>query len=288
MDIALLTSANFTELVWDAKLLVEAFSTLGLDAQLVVWDRPDFDWSQPKLALIHSTWDYHLRRAEFLSRLAKISSQTRLWNSVEVANWNSDKSYLKEVAETGIPVVPTLWLEQTGKAPDLAKLLTEQGWTNSVIKPAVSASAYGTLLVTPQTVERGQAHLEKLLADGTVLIQPYLPTLADYGERNLIFIDGKFSHCIKRPSQLLENGERLAGELEAIAPTKDELELAQKVLDCVGRRFEVLYARVDIVRDEAGSARLLEVELIEPSLMLEYRPSAAKELAKAVIKRLER
>lgn len=288
MDIALLTSANFTKLVWDAKLLAEAFSELGLEAQLVVWDNPDFDWSQPKLALIHSTWDYHLRRAEFLTQLAKISTQTPLWNSVEVAEWNSDKSYLKELAEAGVPVVPTLWLEQSANAPDLAKLLEEQGWINSVIKPAVSASAHGTLLVTPQTLQRGHAHLEKLRAEGTTLIQPYLPTLADYGERNLIFIDGKFSHCIKRPSQLLENGERLAGELEAVAPTQTELELAQKVLDYVGRRFEVLYARVDIVRDEAGRARLLEVELIEPSLMLEYKPSAAKELAQAVKRRLER
>ena len=47
-----------------------------------------------------------------------------------------------------------------------------------------------------------------------------------------------------------------------------------------------LYARVDLARDEEGAPRLMELELIEPSLFLGYAPRAARMLAAAIARRV--
>ncbi|WP_285689626.1 hypothetical protein [Actinoplanes sp. NBRC 103695] len=48
---------------------------------------------------------------------------------------------------------------------------------------------------------------------------------------------------------------------------------SRRAVDLVTRRFGVpLYARVDLVRDDAGRSCVLELELVEPSLFLPQAP----------------
>jgi len=49
---------------------------------------------------------------------------------------------------------------------------------------------------------------------------------------------------------------------------------------------DLLYARVDLVRTESGWA-LMELELVEPSLFLQFNEGAALRLASAIARRLE-
>jgi hypothetical protein len=57
----------------------------------------------------------------------------------------------------------------------------------------------------------------------------------------------------------------------------------------VEKRFgRPLYARVDVLRDADGAARVLELELIEPSLFLDFEPGSAQLLAAAIARRLPR
>jgi hypothetical protein len=51
-------------------------------------------------------------------------------------------------------------------------------------------------------------------------------------------------------------------------------------------RAELLYARIDLVRDEDGQPRLMELELVEPSLFLVQHPPALARLADALAARL--
>ena len=44
----------------------------------------------------------------------------------------------------------------------------------------------------------------------------------------------------------------------------------------------LLYARVDLARDEAGRPHLMELELIEPSLFFDRCPEAAARMAAAI------
>jgi hypothetical protein len=281
LDLAIVTCAKYPNLGSDGEALLEAVAKAGLTARPVIWDDPDFDWSSTKFALIHSTWDYHHRREEFLAWAGHTAKLTRLWNPVEVLRWNTQKLYLREFEAQGVRLIPTIWLDKPAKV-DLADLLLEYGWETAVIKPIVSASAFGTMLVTPSVIAKAQIHFEELLARGEVMVQPYLSSLADYGERCLTYIDGDITHATRRPSALQENGERIAMATHLIPATPDELEFAANVLNHL--KEPILYGRIDLVRDDVGNICLMELELTEPGMFFRHNPTSAEKLAFAIRK----
>ena len=83
--------------------------------------------------MIRSTWDYTERRAEFL---AWARSVPVLANSYRMLEWNSDKIYLRDLADAGMPITPTEWL-----APGLGRI--ELGYDEFVVKPSIGAGSRG-------------------------------------------------------------------------------------------------------------------------------------------------
>lgn len=279
MSIALVTSANFPTLGPDGPLILAALARQGIEAQIAVWSDPEQDWSNYKLCVIVSTWDYYLRYAEFIEWVEKVRLRTRLWNSASIIVWNSHKTYLKELEEQAIPIVSTVWLKQDLK-PNLKQLFEEQGWSQIVLKPTVSAAAYDTIVIGSASLDAGQAHLDRIISKGDVMMQPYLASLETYGEHSLIFIDGKLSHTVSRISGLKEGEARTKGDDTIVEPSPRELELANQILELV--KEHLLYARVDFALDHNGQTALMELELIEPFLFLACHTPAADSLAQAI------
>ena len=183
--------------------------------------------------MLRSPWDYAPRRDEFVAWAASVP---RLANAAAVVAWNTDKRYLAELSAAGVPIVPTVWVE-----PGDAWQPSHEGhW---VIKPSISAGSLDTGrydLSDTSHREHAAAHVERLQAAGrTVMIQPYLAAVDTYGETALMFIDGAFSHAIRKGPMLdgpdLESAERDDGlyKPEAISarePTEAERALAERVL----------------------------------------------------------
>ena len=97
-----------------------------------------------------------------------------------------------------------------------------------------------------------------------------------------MFIDGAFSHAARKQPALTGPGD--GHDLVTPAePDADELDLAARILERVGRRL--LYARVDVARDDEGTARLMEAELAEPALFLAQAEGALDRFAGAVARR---
>jgi hypothetical protein len=78
-----------------------ALAELGVDARWVAWDDATVDFSG-SLVAVRATWDYDARREDFL---AWARSVPRLLNGADVFTWNTDKAYLVELADAGVPVV---------------------------------------------------------------------------------------------------------------------------------------------------------------------------------------
>jgi glutathione synthase/RimK-type ligase-like ATP-grasp enzyme len=108
--VALATSSLHPKLDTDGALLLPAFAAVGIDAQPAIWDDASVDWSAYDLCVVRSTWDYHNRLEEFLAWTETVSTKTQLWNSPDTIRWNAKKTYLQELADSGISIVPTLWL----------------------------------------------------------------------------------------------------------------------------------------------------------------------------------
>ncbi|HEV7654862.1 MAG TPA: hypothetical protein VGP36_09035 [Mycobacteriales bacterium] len=266
----------------DAGLLLTACAAAGLDADWRVWDDPAIDWGSYDLVVIRSTWDYVPRREDFTAWAASVP---RLANPAEVIAWNTDKTYLRELAEAGLPVVPTAWLTPppngTGGWPD---------WLDLVVKPTVSAGARDTARYGAAELDRARAHAGRLLAAGRpVMVQPYLSGVDTVGEAALVYVGGKYSHTLRksavlRPGDPAETDELYRPEeIVERAPAPGERELAERALAAVpGGTDRLLYARVDLLPGPDGAPVVVELELAEPSLFLGSAPGSADRFAAAI------
>lgn len=285
------TCAQLPQLDPDDRLLAGALTDLGASVTAAVWNDPAIDWSAAQICVVRSTWDYHKRYAAFARWVDAAAASTCLLNPADVIHWNSHKFYLRDLENHGVPVVPTLYLER-GASVELGSLLDSKNWVEGVIKPALGASADGVLRVGSSEPERedGQRYLDRLLDEQDALLQPYLSSIAAHHERALVFIDGEYSHAVTKMPFMHANSDLAlrdlhppgaSGELPVEA-TAEEIAVASRALDEAPPGH--VYARVDVVRD-AGSIRVLEVELIEPTLYLYAHPPAARKLAGAILHR---
>lgn len=259
---------------------MEALAMAGLEPCLAAWDDPAVDWAAAGLAVIRSTWNYHHRPDAFNAWAGRVAGQTQLWNPAPVVQWNSDKFYLTVLAAADVPVVPTAHLFKGSKAT-LPAVVEESGWRRFVIKPAVSASSHRTMLVSEADLGEGIQHFDDLLAAGDVLVQPYLTSVEDYGERAVVWIDGEFTHAVRKSPRFAEDEESVS---DAVPIAADEIEVARSALAQV--EGQLLYARVDLARDARGNPMVMELELIEPSLFLLQSPAALERLVKGLRSRV--
>ncbi|OLT34498.1 hypothetical protein BJF79_33380 [Actinomadura sp. CNU-125] len=258
-----------------------ALAGLGVRAEPAIWDA-DVDWSRYDLVVIRTTWDYTHRPDEFLAWADRLP---HVLNPASVLRWNTDKRYLRDLADAGVPVVPTRW------DPDDVP----SDWPEYVIKPAVSAGSRDTARWTAAEHARARAHLRGLRDAGrTVMVQPYLSHIDTAGETALVFLDGEFSHAARK-APILAPGTGVQGlvlpgdgrgEITAATATDAELDVVPLTLAAVPDAPGLLYARVDLVPGPDGDPVVLELELAEPNLFLRHGPGAVEVLAKAVLARL--
>ncbi|MCK6377019.1 MAG: hypothetical protein L6Q69_23395, partial [Zoogloea sp.] len=266
--IVLVTGATMAKPDPETHLLVAALAKIGVEAVVAPWDSPE-DWAAYPLVVVRTPWDYFRRLPEFLAWAARTSQLTAFVNPVSVIEWNSHKAYLRELAAKGIPTVPTLWLDQG--AADGAARLAATGWGEVVVKPAVSIGAIGAMkahAADPACI----AHLAALLAEGDVLVQPFIESVAAQGEVSLIYFGGTFSHAIRKQPAAGDYRvqDMYGGTNHPYQPAADEVALATLALSATPA--PTTYARVDMVRLPDGRPAVMELELIEPELFLGVDP----------------
>jgi glutathione synthase/RimK-type ligase-like ATP-grasp enzyme len=235
-----------------------------------VWDDPSVAWDSFELVVVRSAWDYAERRDAFL---AWARSLRRVLNPVPVLEWSTDKQrYLTELGRAGVPVVPTVFVApgERFEAPD----------EPFVVKPSVSAGGRSSARFTTGEWEKARALVLRIHADGRVaMVQPYL---GDVEETALVYIDGTYSHALRRRVPLpasVADVLYLDEQLTQAEATTKERAVADAAL--AAAPSGLLSARVDVAE---GS--VIEVELAEPSLFLAFGEGAAERFAAAISHRL--
>jgi glutathione synthase/RimK-type ligase-like ATP-grasp enzyme len=283
--IALASCAEVPELDHEGQLLLDALRDHGAEAGAVVWDSPAA-WEDFDLVVVRGTWDYAERITEFLTWADHVASVSRLLNPAPVLRWNTDKRYLAHFEAAGIQIVPTQFLAP-GEEPEHRFEDVEH-----VVKPVVSAGSRGTLRLSPHDVDRSRTHAATLLGqDRPVMVQPYLHDVDEHGETALLYLDGSFSHAMRKGPLLTPGMDLVTGlwaeeDMARREPSAAERALADAVLAAVpdGLGDGLLYARVDLLPSAEGP-RLLELELAEPSLFLDHHLPAVDALAEAMLRR---
>lgn len=282
-----MTAAVARALDDDLPPLTAALAARGIAHAVVDWHDEAADWGAFDLVVVRSPWDYTRHHAEFLAWTGRVAGLTALANPPAIIRW-APTSATWATCAAGVPAIPTSFA-----APGEA-----MRWPVAdevVVKPTVCAGSLDPERHTAARRAEAEAHVARLDADGRVaMAQPYLSAVeGERGETALVFIDGAFSHALRKGPMLVP-GLSLVGGLyveEDIRPaeaTATERAVAEAAMAAIpGGDGPLLYARVDLVPDD-GRPVVLELELVEPSLFLAFSPGAADRVADAIGSRLTR
>ena len=280
--IALATSRKYQELTREEQPLIQLFEEKRIHAIPAIWNDPSIHWQNFESIIVRSIWDYHLYPDNFMAWLDHLETiEVQVLNPVTTLRWNSHKSYLIDIADNALVVVPTQLIKEP---EDLFK-----SWLNSfavdsfVIKPTISASSFLThqyaLTEWDQMVEQISPHL----AERAFIIQPFVRAIVETGELSLMYFNRRFSHAVLKTAKTGEFRvqSEYGGSSKRIDVSESVVQQAQRYLDLV--EGPLLYARVDgcMVDDEFV---LMELELVEPSLFLELAPGSQEAFVDATIK----
>lgn len=270
----------------DLPPLLEALTRRGIAHAVVDWDDPGVDWHAHVLAVVRSPWDYTRRHAEFLAWSERVARATALENPPHLLRWSADKRYLRDLDAASVPVVPTSFA-----APGETMDWPANG--EIVVKPTVSAGSLDTARHLATARAEAEAHVARLHAAGReAMAQPYLSRVeGERGETALVFVAGAFSHAARKGPMLVPGLSVVGGlfveeDIRPATPTTEEMEVAAAALAAIPAGNPPLYARVDLVPDDAGRPVVLELELVEPSLFLVHGAGAADRLVDAIAGRL--
>ena len=249
--------------------LDRALADHGIAARWVRWDADGIDWRAAGLVAVRATWDYDTRLPEFLAWADGVGPG--LLNGADVFAWNTDKAYLVEIAEAGLPVVPT---QPAG---------SDRPFVTCVLKPRVGAGGRGV-----QVVRAEDPWPEDV--DGLV-VQPLVDSVRTDGETSVFVLGGRaVSQVVKHPAAAeIRVHEEYGGSTRTVDLDPEAATLAERALAEVERLrgFDLAYGRVDLMRWQ-GEWVISELELTEPGLYLDELPGNADAFAAVVADRLAR
>lgn len=285
MKIAIITCSEHPQGVIEDKPLFDALIQSNINYEICIWDQPN-DWSKYDICLLRSVWDYHEKFENFIKWTHEVEKVSNLSNPLSVIEWNSDKKYLQELHGHEINIAPTIWLAQHSIIDLKSELSKLPDAHQYFLKPTVGADSSGTFRFNTEEIEKAQQHLNQWISSHDMMLQSYLPSVESYGEVSLIFIDGKFSHAIRK---IPVKGDYRVQDTFGATDTphkasQQEINIAVSTVDFIKTKFgQLSYARIDLLQDVKNQPVINEIELIEPSLFFHHHHPAAHNLINSLI-----
>ena len=180
----------------ETPLLAEALTDDGYVVDVRDWRDLTSDWSEARVTVVRSPWDYVDDLDAFLDWAARVDAASELWNPLELLRWNTHKAYLLDLHARGAPIVPTVVL-LGGSAASLDGICDAQGWNAVVVKPAVASGGTGARRAEVGDPD-AQSHLDDLLARGDVLVQQFASSVEAEGEWSVVLVDGEVAHAVRK------------------------------------------------------------------------------------------
>lgn len=275
MHVAIVSCLEYCNKISEDVALSYALQKQNITNDVVAWDDVRVDWNKYNVAILRSAWGYHKKYKIFLQWLNLLDGYNiPLVNDTNMVRWNTDKSIQFEtLKKLNIPIIPYMIC-----SPDasLDKVYRNFGTTKLVIKPIVSASGDNTYAINVSGIESDtqQNFIRQKFKDSKFIVQPFIESISG-GEYALIFIDGKFSHAVKRFPGIFTDKKQPVYVSKEQVPQKI-YDIAVCAAESIKRYFGIspVYARYDIVGEE-----IMEIELAEPDLMTRNIPKTKKQAA---------
>ena len=226
----------------DDHLIIPYLQEKGWSVETLSW-KDTYSWRRYEKVIVRSTWDYQQAPELFMKTLKEIeATNTRLYNSSSLINWNLEKTYLRDLAQQDIPIVPTLWMNKWEEKNYFENSETE----TLVFKPLISASAQDTFLIHRDDFPLSRPFVANAFREKAFLVQPFRQAIQSEGEYSLFYFGLNFSHCIlKRPKHHdFRVQEEHGGKIIALPPPKSLLPLSKKVLEALPENSSICTSRL--------------------------------------------
>jgi len=279
---AFLTIENKEGWFIDDNLVHLPLRSLGWEISDVVWNA-NVDWNVFDVVVIRSPWDYQHDLNKFFTVLQQIeSSSATLFNSLEMVKWNCDKNYLFDLHNSGVEIVPSLQVDSLSRK-DLRKIFRHFATDEIILKPTIGANADDTYRICCDTEEDELAKICTTFSRKPCLTQPFMNGIIKEGEFSLMYFNGRLSHSIIKTvgtDDFRVQEEHGGGVIALPEPESDLVAAAGRAIATLPET--PMYARVDMVRTDANTFALMELELIEPCLYFRFGEHSARDFAKAI------
>ncbi|QUR67283.1 hypothetical protein [Mycobacterium spongiae] len=232
--------------------LVAALRHRGLHARWLSWDDPEA--SNADLVILRATRDYAGRPDEFLAWTTRVPN---LLNARPVVAWNVDRRYLGDLADRGVPTVP-------GKVYPPGAPLRLSRKAEVFVGPVVGT---GTRRCTDRRAAEFAAEVHS--TGHSVFVQPSSSAAEDV----LIFLGGEPSYAFTRHSNTWRQAQP-DFEIWDVGVAALAAAAAQVGVD----PGELLYARAHVIGG-GRDPRLLELQLVDPSLGWQWLDADTRDLA---------
>lgn len=284
-NIALATCTDEATLFYDEAPLVAELEKQGFSVFPVVWNSPEISWESYDIVLLRNTWDYHQQISAFRAWLDYLDEkEIPVLNPTPLLRWNMEKSYLEELAKSGVKTLATIFA--TGQSIQLETIFLDNDWSEIVVKPIISGSGDNTWIITADTASDSQQRFDWLNGEIGMMIQPVAEQIHTEGEYSLIFYAGKYSHAVLKKSaedSIFIHEER-GGSIQAIDAPESFIVEASKTLEKAEKIIGIMptYARVDGLSID-GEFVLMELECVEPEMYFTRSPHAAERFVKVIL-----
>lgn len=296
-DITLLTERRFLNesyadsysqnVVNEDRLLKEALERLGYAVHRTNWDDETFDWSTTNYIFFRTTWDYFDRYDEFSAWLEDVCKKTQLINPKELIYWSLDKHYLNDLAQAGIRIPPTIFVESK-ESRSLSEIIDSITWKEFILKPAISGAGRHTYRFTQEDVFKHEAIFAELIANESMMLQEFQENILTKGEVAYMVFGGKFSHAVLKKAKPgdFRVQDDFGGTIQRYSPLDDEIAFVEKAFSAC--KPLPIYARIDVIWDNDDQLCVGEIELIEPELWFRMDDQSAERCALATHNYLNR
>jgi glutathione synthase/RimK-type ligase-like ATP-grasp enzyme len=291
-DITLLTDHRWVDpknpddyasnILLEDHLLRTALEKHGLRVHRTHWDDPQFDWRTTRYAMFRTTWDYFDRFAAFSAWLEKVSGLTRFINPIELIRWNLDKHYLLDLAKKDIAIPATIFIEP-GDQRSLHTIVASSGWSDCILKPAVSGAGRHTYKLTAGKTTELEAVYQELIAEESMLLQEFQQQITTKGEVALMVMGGQYTHAVLKKAKAgdFRVQDDFGGTVHPFHPDQQLIDFAENLIAQISP--SPVYARVDIIWDNNDRPCVSELELIEPELWMRKFPESAEILSNCIL-----
>ena len=294
-DVVILTDSRYenpknknwyiNQVLEEDQLLIDEIKKTGLSVCKKDWNSKEFNWSNSRIAIFRSTWDYFDRFDEFFLWKEKIKNKLYFVNSSKLIDWNIDKIYLKDLKLKGINIPKSIFIKKN-KLTTVKELFEKTNFKIAVLKPNISGAARHTYKIKKIESSSYEDIFKKLIITENMIFQEFIHDIEKHGEISLVLIAGKYTHAVRKKARKgdFRVQDDHGGTVEKYNALKEEVVFAEHCITLCPEK--PVYARVDIIYDNKGRICLNELELIEPELWFRNFPKAAMLLAQE-IKRLD-